>query len=129
MLGECVNDELDDENRKNLIEENETKINNQDRDDTKVNDKYGYERTDTKSSSSEENNDTQKGEKQSLLKKKESGKVKNNSKIDGDAVDSDEEAEMNQLDNQLMEVMIMLDNLMHPFFQVNFFITSIDLII
>ena len=55
--------------------------------------------------------------------------MKNNSKIDGDAVDSDEEAEMNQLDNQLMGVMIMLDNLMHPFFQVNFFITSIDLII
>ena len=50
------------------------KINNQDRDDTKVNDKYGYERTDTKSSTSEENNDTQKGEKQSFLKKRNQGR-------------------------------------------------------
>ena len=36
-MEECVNYELDDENRNNLIEENETKLNDEDRDDTEVN--------------------------------------------------------------------------------------------
>ena len=35
---ECVNDELDDDNKNNSIGENETKVNDEDGDDTEVND-------------------------------------------------------------------------------------------
>ena len=67
-MGECVNDEIDNENRKNAIQENKTKINDKDYDDTEVNQKEGYERTDTESTTIEENNDIHKEEKMSLLK-------------------------------------------------------------
>ena len=38
VLEECVNDELDDDNKNNSIGENETKVNDEDGDDTEVND-------------------------------------------------------------------------------------------
>ena len=39
MMEECVNDEVDDANKCNLIEENQTKINDEDEDNTEFNDK------------------------------------------------------------------------------------------
>ena len=41
MIKECVNDKLDDDNRKNLIKENETKLNDKDEDDTDINEEKG----------------------------------------------------------------------------------------
>ena len=52
-MEECVNDELDDENRNNLIGENETKLQDEDGDDTEDNEKQGDETTDTESSTGE----------------------------------------------------------------------------
>ena len=49
--------------KNNLIEDNETKINDDDGDDTEVNYKEGDETTDTEGSTSEEIDDTHKGEK------------------------------------------------------------------
>ena len=38
-MEECVNDEVDDENKHNLIEENETTLNDKDEDSTEVKDR------------------------------------------------------------------------------------------
>ena len=46
---ECLNDELDDENKNNFIEENDTKLNDEYGDNKKVNDEEGDEKTDTES--------------------------------------------------------------------------------
>ena len=62
MIEACVNDELDDDNINNAIEENEEKLNDKDRDDTEINDKEGYDKTDTESSTSKETDDTHKWE-------------------------------------------------------------------
>ena len=41
-MKECVNDELDYDNKKHFIEKAETKLNDDDEDDTQVNEKEGY---------------------------------------------------------------------------------------
>ena len=59
---ECANNEIDYENINDLIEENKTKLNDKDGDDTEVNYKEGDETIDNEFSTSEELGDTHKGE-------------------------------------------------------------------
>ena len=68
-MDSCVNDEVDDENKHNLIEENDTKRNDEYEDCTKVNDKELNVATDTESSTSKEINDKNKGEKEVISEK------------------------------------------------------------
>ena len=68
-MEECVNDEANDENKHDLIQENETKLNYEYEDDIYVNDKEENVTTDTESSTSKEIYDIYKGEKQVISRK------------------------------------------------------------
>ena len=69
VMDECVNDEVDHDNKRNLIEVKETNINDEDEDDTEVNDEEKNVTTDTESSTSEEIDDKHKGEKEVIAGK------------------------------------------------------------
>ena len=68
VMKECVNDELDDDIKNNLIEENETKVNFELGYDTGFNHKEVYQSTETEISTSEEVHEKHKRGKMSLLK-------------------------------------------------------------
>ena len=53
IMEECLNEKLDNEDRNNWIEKNNTKLDDEGGDDTEVNDKEGYGTTDTEILSSE----------------------------------------------------------------------------
>ena len=94
-MEECVNDELGYENRNNVIEENETKLNNEYEYDAEVNEEEGYEKQLLKVKPVKKLMIHKKAKKMSLLKKIDgiSASEKMNAKIGGDDVPSVEEEE------------------------------------